>query len=368
LTKEETPVILLFEQTRMADSEGSQDQTNEHGAKFAVGPIPEHLTRVLDLFSKATVVGLFAIYVFGFLIVSLHNAHYGFIELSPWKPKILSAGTLFLFFTLFPAVVALRVFAFALSSSSRPRAIWWAIRVTDYLGVCCVFALFAARLCLASTKYARVGDPWVALLLVLISIGLLVGAITVDESENEEKEDQKEYIEHPYRSLTAHWGGALLVLSASNYYEKEIWQLELWLLFIGATVILARFLFLRIERGMQKGRLYYWLALFIPVVSAPIYFANLVYPDMKSSWGGGSPTPVVLYLSADSRVLPNQWLQGDLLDESDSGFYVVGRNERNALFIPRTAVSAAYFSEFPLAPSFLQKPAEQPQGNSGQHP
>jgi len=50
--------------------------------------------------------------------------------------------------------------------------------------------------------------------------------------------------------------------------------------------------------------------------------------------------PVVIYFSNDSRVLPGQELTAELLEESDSGLYVVQQDRKQALFVPRTAVSA----------------------------
>ena len=66
--------------------------------------------------------------------------------------------------------------------------------------------------------------------------------------------------------------------------------------------------------------------------------------------------PVVIYCSNDSRVLPGQELTAELLEESDSGLYVVQQDRKQALFVPRTAVSAIYFSQKPLD-SKLLKPA-----------
>ena len=105
-----------------------------------------------------------------------------------------------------------------------------------------------------------------------------------------------------------------------------------------------------------------------PLTAALYYFGIYIYPAIKPSWGGGTPTPVVVYLSPDSRVLPNQQFEGDLLDESDNGFYFVRRNEKNAIFIPRASVAAMYFSDSPLPLSFLQKPGGQTHGQDSQRP
>jgi hypothetical protein len=84
-------------------------------------------------------------------------------------------------------------------------------------------------------------------------------------------------------------------------------------------------------------------------------FPLVIYPHIKASWGGGSPVPVVIYLSNDSRILPGQQLSAELLEESDGGLYVAQTGEQQALFIPRTQVSAVYFSDKPLDEKLLKK-------------
>jgi hypothetical protein len=48
--------------------------------------------------------------------------------------------------------------------------------------------------------------------------------------------------------------------------------------------------------------------------------------------------------------MPNQRWQVQLIEESDSGYYVLSKGEKRAVFIPRSAVALAYFSN--AQPSF----------------
>ena len=84
-------------------------------------------------------------------------------------------------------------------------------------------------------------------------------------------------------------------------------------------------------------------------------FPLVIYPHIKSGWGGGSPVSVVIYLSNDSRILPGQQLSADLLEESDGGLYVAQKGQQQALFIPRTEISTVYFSDKPLDEGLLRK-------------
>jgi hypothetical protein len=79
-------------------------------------------------------------------------------------------------------------------------------------------------------------------------------------------------------------------------------------------------------------------------------FASHVYPSIKASWGGGETLPVTLYLNGNVPVMPSQRWHVQLVEESDSGYYVVSKGEKKAVFIPRSAVALVYFSD--AEPSF----------------
>ena len=74
-------------------------------------------------------------------------------------------------------------------------------------------------------------------------------------------------------------------------------------------------------------------------------YAEGIYPNLGSAWGGGSPTPVVLYLSKDSPIHPGEQISAQLLDQSDAGYYILPTDEKRAIYIPRTAVSLVYFGK-----------------------
>jgi hypothetical protein len=43
--------------------------------------------------------------------------------------------------------------------------------------------------------------------------------------------------------------------------------------------------------------------------------------------------------------MPSQSVGALLVDESDAGLYVVGKNDKEATFIPRSAVGLVYYSD-----------------------
>src|SRR5215469_3739960 len=60
------------------------------------------LSPVVDLLSKATAAFAIALYICGFLIVSLYHSQYGFVETNPFRPRILAAGAWFVFLAAIP--------------------------------------------------------------------------------------------------------------------------------------------------------------------------------------------------------------------------------------------------------------------------
>ncbi len=83
---------------------------------------------------------------------------------------------------------------------------------------------------------------------------------------------------------------------------------------------------------------------FVIFLVAVISFARVYYPHIRSYWGGGKPILATLVLSKDVPINSVGPVQVWFFDESTVGFYVMGPNDRGVTFIPRTSVSAIYFS------------------------
>ena len=115
--------------------------------------------------------------------------------------------------------------------------------------------------------------------------------------------------------------------------------ITLWLFGVG---ILA---FLEMRVRSWKVKLGDWTQSTILLLGTLLVFASFYYPHIKSSWGGGRPIPVTIYFTKDSVIMPGQNVNALLIDESDAGFYVVGRGDRRATLIPRGSVGLVYFSD-----------------------
>jgi hypothetical protein len=83
-------------------------------------------------------------------------------------------------------------------------------------------------------------------------------------------------------------------------------------------------------------------------------FATFYYPHIKPSWGGGEPVSATIYFAKDSPILPGRSVSAQILEETDSGLYVIGGGDKKATFIPRNAVAMVYYSDDGSGP-FIMK-------------
>jgi hypothetical protein len=322
------------------------------------------LSESLDALSKSIVIAVFAIFIFGFLIVAVHNAEYGFSETNPLKPKIVAAGTLFMLFCIFPAAAAKSIFSHNLLQLAPEQRFSRAILASvSYLVACTVSAVILGPLYDFRPSKPLAPTPWWANLVAVVATMAILSAFGAVMAFG-----WKHYEKHPMK--VAACAGAFAMLWLIFFYfdarQEIVPAVALWFFAIGVWSELIR----HILSDPQKREKFAIQEGLLPVVLALTLFSTVLYPRIKTSWGGGSATPVVVYFSRESRILPGQQLECDLLDESDSGIYIAKAGEtRRAIFIPRIAISALYFFNRPLEPDFLKEttpvqPSQAPQSQT----
>jgi hypothetical protein len=318
----------------------------------ARGPTMEKL----EAFSKTAAILLIGLYVLGFIIVSLRNGAYGFAELNPLRPKILSAGVLFLFMTLLPAYVAHGIFSHDLELSpeqSFSRAIVGALY---YYIACAILMLFLTPLYSLPPTETKTQEVQPSSLEYWLYIGAFWAVLFLIPHGTELL--WKKFRTNPM--LTALIAGSVVIFLVSRNLSsagaRSISSVLLWFFIAGVMSAALGHKFRNPEEGEQLNH----LELLMIAMFAVGVFSVWIYPQFKPSWGGGSPVPVVIYFSHDSRLLPGQQLDAELLDESEGGFYIAERGHTQAIFVPRAAVATLYFSEKPLDSKLLGKISIEP--------
>jgi hypothetical protein len=294
----------------------------------------------LELVGKAVAAAGVVIYVCGFLIVSLHQSKYGFTETNPFRSRIVSAGALFVFFTVVPVLLWTRT----RSSAKDLRGIL--IRIFPYYAICYFFGSGLSSLLTVPTDLQTFAIKLMVLFFFLFFFFVL--AVVDDRSDKVPR-----WIVPSLSIILFVYflQGLVRQLVATRQFQRG--ALPLWFLGIGlATELIYQSLSGLNFKGFKEKDWVSNLSFFLLVL---FLFANYYYPNIKASWGGGEPISVVMWFKSESAVKPGQQVAVKLLDESDVGFYILGRGEKNAVFIPRSAVSAVYYSDKVSDSALLQK-------------
>jgi len=297
----------------------------------------------LDVVSKSLAALALLIYGCGFLITSINHYSYGFLETNPFRPRIVSAGAWFLLFISIPIILVRE--SRKLKGRTENEQLWLG-RFGTILFFHCASGMFLGNTFAAifdSGDYygfdSSIWTLWTATLM-MVAVGVLV---FVDRWRRFPK------LVSPIASLLLF--GFLIVYGCREvfkYHRSSGAATALW--FLVAGLVIYR------EASSRSWILWAgnWLQSLSFSILAVLVFASSYYPHINSSWGGGSPIPITIYLSKESMVMPGQSVAALLVDESDAGLYVVGKNDKKATFIPRSAVGLVYYSDDTSGFSFVK--------------
>jgi len=280
-----------------------------------------------DVLSKGIAAIAIALYVSGFLIVSLHHYKYGFVDTNLFRARILAAGAWFFFLSGIPIFVVTRIRAQTLQMSWLQLAVF----SYPYYGGCLFLSVLASPF-FSFSDYSPwlfpVPHAWWLILVTIVLIGFFIFLI-----------DSKRVP----RMVTAIASVSLVLLFVS-YTARDLLidhrfqqsAVILWFFAVGVLTIAE------VKARLRGGD---WEKTVFLVLGALFVFAFFYYPHIKAAWGGGTPVSITVYFTKDSAMKPSQAVSAQLVDESDAGLYIVGPNETKAIFVPRNAIALVYFSD-----------------------
>jgi hypothetical protein len=298
------------------------------------GGLPPVVGPTVELISKSLAALAIVLYGCGFLITSIHEFSYGFVETNPFRPRIASAGAWFILFMAIPLAIARGMLKHRHLWEGKEK--WWqntgAILYAYY--VACMFfgpAFFwMFDFYVVPTWASPPSDMWKVALGLVAFLVLLVLCI---------------WKRVPwYMSATASiiLVGQYILYAANDLFLLGRFQFSaIWLWFF--TIGIIALFEMRVRSWRPK--LGDWAQTVFLILGALLIFASYYYPHIKSSWGGGAPIPITIYFTKDSTIMPNQSVGALLVDESDAGLYVVGKSDKRATFIPRSAIGMVYYSD-----------------------
>lgn len=297
----------------------------------------------LDTVAKVTGLTAFFTYASGFLIVTLHESSFGFIEVNPLKPRVLTAGAYFIAALAIPIFMANVMIRSDGIDEPKVRRALVLVSVLFYYVACQVVGIFLLLLLSGKEEY---GDLLVwAILLTALGVGArrLVARVP------------------PGLLIVTSIVGIIFLLIRSViliHRHRVDGGIELWFFLVGLE---GRWNIAQLKKPEEIRKLPLIVLLLLPALWL---FAQEFYPRISSSWAGGGLTPVMLYFSKDSKLMPSGEIQTQLIEQSDAGLYVLIQDDKKAVFIPRASIALMQFSDQRLPPALLSTDPAKPSGAS----
>ena len=294
----------------------------------------QELKTRLEIGARAGAILVIALYVSGYLVVTFNNAKYGIVEFGLFRAKLLSAGFLLLVFVALPTVEVLRawsLFGFKISPTDKIPGVDHPPSV-GYLDVFISswgFTFLLRVLVFADTDF--LGKLFGAFFVIL---ALGTGAIIY--GRNKGRLRPKLCLLLMLTTVALGFGSLVLLKKWQTIY------LLIWFLIVG-------FFAQRVElviREPQRLKSVNWFSTLMSALGLFATFGALFYPNIRPAFGGGQPVKVTIQFTNSSPIDGANKFAGWLVDEGDSGYYIVrARKDHNAIFLPRALVSAVYFEQ-----------------------
>jgi hypothetical protein len=293
--------------------------------------------RWVDTVSKVVAGIAIALYACGFLIVSLYHAKFGFVGTNPFRPRVLAAGAWFFFFTAIPVWFAAGLRTVRWEEIVKWAFVFWTAfyMTATQLGYFFEFSPYPPSI--AHIKWSL---PLSAVLFAAATVSSYLAFI----------------------KKVPRWVASVISVTVTLYWATgPVWRwvtdsrvdtTTLALLFF-ATALLVKYE-IQPHPNRYLGDLGTWTMPLGLLFVLLLIFSRGLYPNLKASWGGGTPTIVTVYFTKDSLLDPTKSAQAQLIEEYDEGFYIVGPKESKAIFIPRSAVALIYFSDKTADSGLLQ--------------
>jgi hypothetical protein len=276
---------------------------------------------------------IFAVtYGIGFLVLSIHHARFGLETTEPFKPKVFSAGVLFVVLTGAPCIAMARFLNMFGLTMPRTQVVtgkgaayivpewildFWLIAVGLRIGSGVLFTPLEIL-----PRYPGYMFWVIFCLVVLTASGWLM-----------------DLNRSPVRTIITKFVlFASLVAIVFRYNSHEFFLQALWFYGVGLVFLWVRYL------RKQQSATYDWERQGFALVMIVAFFAVFVYGHIGSAYGGGAPIRIDISFTRATAFSTNKTDGGFLVDQDSQGFYVVHQpKDTETHFIPRDAVGEIVF-------------------------
>jgi hypothetical protein len=312
---------------------------NAPGNSEPAAKTPQQASVSIEELSKWIAAAAAFVYVTGYLITSLSDFRYGYTDLNPLRPRIIAAGSWFSVFMGVPITIifeARRRFI-GLARPDNPDNLNKLLQLFISYAVAAIFVQFIS---LPVFRFDTSPAPhlywWVIVDSVLIGISILISTVASFRKSKSKTLDLVNSI-----AVTGIFA-ANFVATFQDAFVKRTFTPNaagFWVILVGVSV--GSYMWRR-EYQFPTHRWRSLLFIYFTLLGA---FAEIYYPHILREWGGGSPLQIELTLSKDAPVNAGQRIACSLVDETETGLYVLGIGDKHATFIPRSEVALIYYGE-----------------------
>jgi hypothetical protein len=295
----------------------------------------EDVRNHISTLAQATTLAAIAIYIFGFMVLSVQHASFGLPQINLLRPKIVSAGLLLCVFAAIPIWETLKIVEvqqFAAITPNTPERFKAGLKMLPWLLMAMTVSAFICRQLLVGSWFSPgTHEYWLVL-------GLLpLPAVAVAS--------QVWPWSLPLRIVALTLATAWLVFGAFRTRDKTFYVLIGWFSWCAFVTLKSYGHLVNIERLRTMSLFQAVMA----VSSTFVIFGLFVYGQIPAMLGGGEAVPATISFVMQDKQPPvgnTQQLKVWMVDETDAGFYfLVKKDAKNAIVVPRNGVSAIYFGE-----------------------
>jgi hypothetical protein len=281
----------------------------------------------LEVLAKGAAALLVILYILGFLVVSAANYKHGITNFGLFRVRVVSAGVLVALFS--GAAFWLWEGVFGLGTRRNGDA-----RLPRPLSFKILLFLLTVRFTsafLGTFMFAEVPSvfaPW-RIAMYVVSAGVIAILPLTTKKVG------------AWFSILC-WVMIVIWIGAEAWFQLRagVDHIFLWFLTFAVIANATKSNFKMVTTFPDVN----WLMLTTDLAVVPILFGLVLYERIPPRLGGGQPVPVVFQFSGtspvDGAVKNKFWL----IDEGDSGFYVLQAPEdKKGIFLPRSSVAAIYF-------------------------
>ncbi len=275
------------------------------------------------------------IYGAGFLVLSIHHGQFGIDTTEPLKPKVFSAGLLFVVLAGVPCIAMARLAALFGPRMRMPTVTVVDSRLMGYIRLSWVLDFWwialwlriGAALLFTGTEFLPRYPGWLFYILATVLSAVASHIWKLNR--------------RPLLSTFINFGFAVIgIVIVSRYMSRLFLVQVIWFYLAGLVFLWIHYLW-----NSPLSETYDWERRNgFAILGLVLFFALFLYGNIRSVYGGGAPIRIDIVFNRPTSFSASTAATGFLVDQDSHGYYIIHRQEeKEAHFISREAVAEIVF-------------------------